>query len=97
MDIGTGLVAANRDCDDFTAIWCKMYSPVQKVAKSDIDSFLAAFIRPDFRETRPTRNTEFGSALEAATAAAAQLATESNVAGVFGGDLSREMYLDPLG
>lgn len=40
-DIGIDLVAANRDRDDFTAIQCKFYGPGHKVAKADIDSFLA--------------------------------------------------------
>lgn len=48
-DIGIDLVAANRDRDDFTAIQCKFYGPGHKVAKADIDSFLSASMRPDFR------------------------------------------------
>lgn len=48
-DIGIDLVAANRDRDDFTAIQCKFYAPGARVAKGDIDSFLSASMRPDFR------------------------------------------------
>src|SRR5690606_27070563 len=48
-DTGIDLVAANRDRDDFTAIQCKFYGPGHKVAKADIDSFLSASMRPEFR------------------------------------------------
>ncbi|MBC7274969.1 MAG: DEAD/DEAH box helicase [Nocardioides sp.] len=47
-DIGVDLVAKNRDVDGFSAIQCKFYDAEKKVAKSDIDSFLAASMRPDF-------------------------------------------------
>ncbi|MFJ9393189.1 DEAD/DEAH box helicase [Nocardioides sp. NPDC101246] len=47
-DIGVDLVAKNRDREGFAAIQCKFYDAGKKVAKSDIDSFLAASMRPDF-------------------------------------------------
>nr|WP_277602068.1 type ISP restriction/modification enzyme [Nocardioides sp. KC13] len=47
-DIGVDLVAKNRDLEGFSAIQCKFYEAGKKVAKSDIDSFLAASMRPDF-------------------------------------------------
>ncbi|MFE6508293.1 DEAD/DEAH box helicase [Nocardioides sp. NPDC057767] len=51
-DIGVDLVAKNRDLDGFSAIQCKFYEAGKKVAKSDIDSFLAASMRPDFGFTQ---------------------------------------------
>ena len=60
-DIGVDLVAKNRDRDDFTAIQCKFYEPGQRVAKSAIDSFLAATMRPDFNfSTRYVFDTSAG-------------------------------------
>ena len=47
-DIGVDLVAKNRDLDGFSAIQCKFYDAGKRVSKSDIDSFLAASMRPDF-------------------------------------------------
>lgn len=48
-DIGIDLVAQNRDSDDYTAIQCKFYEADRKVAKEDIDGFLATTMRPEYR------------------------------------------------
>lgn len=50
-DIGVDLVAKRRDADGFAAIQCKFYKAGHKVAKADIDSFLAATMRKDFSFT----------------------------------------------
>ncbi|WP_110208592.1 DEAD/DEAH box helicase family protein [Nocardioides daejeonensis] len=50
-DIGIDLVAQHRDRDGFAAIQAKFYDAGSKVAKGDIDSFLAATMRPDFQFT----------------------------------------------
>ncbi|MFT4187919.1 MAG: DEAD/DEAH box helicase family protein [Aeromicrobium sp.] len=47
-DIGVDLVAKLRDSDQYAAIQCKFYDEGRKVAKSDIDSFIAASGRTDF-------------------------------------------------
>ncbi|WP_328990330.1 DEAD/DEAH box helicase family protein [Kribbella sp. NBC_01245] len=49
-DTGIDLVAANRDRDDYTAIQCKFYDPSHKVAKADIDSFVASSGRVEFSD-----------------------------------------------
>ncbi len=47
-DIGIDLVAQNADGGGFTAVQCKFYAPGASVAKSDIDSFIAASNTPYF-------------------------------------------------
>lgn len=47
-DTGIDLVAANRDRGDFAAIQCKCYAANHKVAKPDIDSFVASSGRVEF-------------------------------------------------
>ncbi len=47
-DIGIDLVAKLRDADSYAAIQCKFYGSGQRVAKADIDSFMALSMRPDF-------------------------------------------------
>ncbi|WP_328530108.1 DEAD/DEAH box helicase family protein [Nocardioides sp. NBC_00368] len=51
-DIGIDLVAKNRDDDGYSAIQCKFYDAGHKVSKADIDSFLAASMRPTYGFTR---------------------------------------------
>jgi predicted helicase len=51
-DVGIDLVAKNRDDDGYSAIQCKFYDAGHRVAKADIDSFLAASLRPGFGFTR---------------------------------------------
>lgn len=51
-DIGIDLVAKNRDDDGYSAIQCKFYDAGHKVSKADIDSFLAASMRPAYGFTR---------------------------------------------
>ena len=41
-DVGIDLVATLRGQDGFAAIQCKFFNPKHRVAKADIDSFLAA-------------------------------------------------------
>ena len=47
-DTGIDLVAVNADDDKFTAIQCKFYEENHRIAKADIDSFLAASSTKDF-------------------------------------------------
>ncbi|MER6936516.1 type ISP restriction/modification enzyme [Nocardioides sp. NPDC127514] len=47
-DIGIDLVAKIRDTESFAAIQCKFYDAGHTVSKKDIDSFLAASMRPEF-------------------------------------------------
>lgn len=51
-DIGIDLVAKNRYEDGWSAIQCKFYDAGAKIAKADIDSFLAISYRPDFNFTQ---------------------------------------------
>ena len=48
-DIGIDLVARIRESDSYAAIQCKFYDEAHRVAKADIDSFLALSMRPDFK------------------------------------------------
>jgi predicted helicase len=50
-DIGIDLVAKNRYDDGWSAIQCKFYDAGTRIAKADIDSFLAISYRPDFNFT----------------------------------------------
>jgi len=47
-DVGIDLVAKLRGHEGYAAIQCKFYIPSHKIAKADIDSFLAASSKPPF-------------------------------------------------
>ncbi|SFU17376.1 restriction endonuclease [Sedimentitalea nanhaiensis] len=47
-DVGIDLVAKLRGHEGYAAIQCKFYNPTHKIAKADIDSFLAASSKPPF-------------------------------------------------
>ncbi len=47
-DVGIDLVAKLRGHDGFAAVQCKFYKPTHRIAKTDIDSFLAASSKPPF-------------------------------------------------
>ncbi|MGK4219004.1 DEAD/DEAH box helicase [Kocuria marina] len=50
QDIGVDLVAERADTGARVAIQCKFKDPEQKIAKSDIDSFVSASATPEFAE-----------------------------------------------
>ncbi|WP_416881275.1 DEAD/DEAH box helicase [Marivita sp.] len=47
-DVGIDLVGKLRGLDGYAAIQCKFFNPTHRIAKSDIDSFLAASSKPPF-------------------------------------------------
>lgn len=57
-DTGIDLVAKLRDEEGFAAIQCKFYSPKHKIAKADIDSFLAASSKAPFARRVVMDSTE---------------------------------------
>lgn len=57
-DVGIDLVARLRGHAGFAAIQCKFYAPRHKIAKADIDSFLAASSRPPFTDRIVMDSTE---------------------------------------
>jgi len=57
-DTGIDLVAKLRDEEGFAAIQCKFYSPKHKIAKTDIDSFLAASSKAPFARRVVMDSTE---------------------------------------
>lgn len=57
-DTGIDLVAKLRDEDGYAAIQCKFFSPKHKIAKADIDSFLAASSKAPFTRRVVMDSTE---------------------------------------
>jgi len=57
-DIGIDLVAKLKDHDGYAAIQCKFYDPKHKIAKADIDSFLAASAKEPFQRRVVMDTTE---------------------------------------
>lgn len=57
-DTGIDLVAKLRDEEGYAAIQCKFFSPKHKIAKADIDSFLAASSKAPFTRRVVMDSTE---------------------------------------